>query len=156
MYMSGLKINKLNKSDIVPYNLLLLADPNKSLVDKYIKDGECYVVKNNDRKIVAVYVLINVSEGVLEIKNIAVDPKSQGQGYGKALVLNAIKRARQSGVKKIEIGTGNSSLSQLSLYQKCGFRIVDVNKDFFVKNYPEKIFEDGIQCVDMIRLAIDL
>ncbi|MFT6735800.1 MAG: hypothetical protein ACJAS9_004014, partial [Polaribacter sp.] len=30
--------------------------------------------------------------------------------------------AKQSGAKIIEVGTGNSSLSQLALYQKCGFR----------------------------------
>lgn len=156
MYMSGLKINKLNKTDTIPYDLLLLADPNKDLINKYIKDGECFVAKNNDEETVGVYVLIKISEGVLEIINIAVDPKFQGQGYGKTLVLDAIERAKKSGAKKIEIGTGNSSILQLSLYQKCGFKIVGSDKDFFVKNYPERIFENGVQCRDMVRLAIDL
>lgn len=156
MYMNGLKINKLNKTDTIPYHLLLLADPNKNLVDKYIKDGECFVAKNNDEETVGVYVLIKISEGVLEIINIAVNPKFQGHGYGRALILDAIERAKKSGAKKIEIGTGNSSILQLSLYQKCGFKIVGIDKDFFVKNYSEPIFENGVQCRDMVRLVIDL
>jgi hypothetical protein len=44
----------------------------------------------------------------------------------------------------------------LALYQKCGFRIVGVDLDFFIRHYPEKIYENGIQCRDMIRLSLDL
>lgn len=154
--MEQLNITLLGKDGKIPYHLLLLADPNKEFVDKYLKDGKCFVAKNKDKETVGVYVLITVSKGVWEIKNIAVDPKFQGQGYGKALILDAIKRAKKSGAKKIEIGTGNSSIHQLSLYQKCGFRIVGIDKEFFVKNYREPIFENGVQCRDMVRLAIDL
>ncbi|WCN36270.1 hypothetical protein [Aneurinibacillus uraniidurans] len=35
----------------------------------------------------------------------------------------------------VEIGTGNSSIGQLALYQKCGFRIIGVDRDFFIKHY---------------------
>ena len=154
--MEQLNISLLGKGDQIPYDLLLEADPNKELVDKYIKTGECYLGKNSDGELVGLYVLVKVSEGVLEIINVSVDAKFQGQGYGKMLVSDAIERAKKSGAQEIEIGTGNSSFMQLSVYQKCGFRIVGVDTDFFVKNYPEPIFENGIQCRDMVRLAIDL
>ncbi|MNW16937.1 putative N-acetyltransferase YvbK [compost metagenome] len=45
---------------------------------------------------------------------------------------------------------------QLYLYQKCGFRIVGVDVDFFVRHYEEAIEENGIPCRDMIRLAMDI
>lgn len=154
--MEQLNITLLGKDNKIPYHLLLLADPSKELIDKYLKTGECYVAKNNDNEIVGEYVLVKISNEVWEIKNIAVDPKFQGQGYGKALILDATERARKSGAHEIEIGTGNSSLKQLSLYQKCGFRIVGVDKDFFVKNYSEPILENEILCRDMVRLAIKL
>jgi len=153
--MEKLDIALLSKNDPIPYYLLLEADPNKELVDKYIKTGECYLGKK-DGELVGLYVLVKVSEGVLEIINVSVDKKFQGQGYGQMLVSDAIERAKKSGAHEIEIGTGNSSFMQLSVYQKCGFRIVGVDIDFFVKNYPEPILENGIQCKDMIRLAIKL
>ncbi|MNP68178.1 putative N-acetyltransferase YvbK [compost metagenome] len=72
------------------------------------------------------------------------------------MIKEAIKAARKMGGKTVEIGTGNSSLHQLKLYQRCGFRIVGVDRDFFIRHYDEEIIEDGIRCVDMIRLSMDL
>lgn len=43
-----------------------------------------------------------------------------------------------------------------ALYQKCGFRIVGIDRDFFTDHYPEPIYENGIWCRDMIRLSIHL
>ncbi|EAO51681.1 IAA acetyltransferase [Bacillus thuringiensis serovar israelensis ATCC 35646] len=91
-----------------------------------------------------------------EIINIAVSEKEQGKGYGKYLLGFAIDYAKKEEYKTIEIGTGNSSLMQLGLYQKCGFRITSVDKDFFLRNYNEEIYENGIQCMDMIRLTQNL
>ncbi len=56
----------------------------------------------------------------------------------------------------MEIGTGNSSVNQLSLYQKCGFRITGIEHDYFTKHYEEEIVENGLLCRDMIRLSLDL
>lgn len=149
------EIRKIKNSSERPWDLLLLADPSKKIVESYLKSGETYIALNED-KIIGVYVLVKQSNDTCELKNIAVAEQHQGQGLGKTLVLDAIKIAKQLGAKKIEVGTGNSSLSQLALYQKCGFRITEVEKDFFVKNYPEEIIENGIKCVDMIRLSLDL
>lgn len=75
---------------------------------------------------------------------------------GKQLVLHAIQTAKTRGYRTIEIGTGNSGIGQLALYQKCGFRIVGVDIDFFIRHYSEVIYENGIQCRDMVRLSQDL
>ena len=108
-----------------------------------------------DGKVVGEYMLTKVDNETNELKNIAVDEKYQGKGIGKQLVLDAIKKAKEAGSKRIEVGTGNSSFSQLASYQKCGFRIIGVDKDFFTKNYDQEIIEDGIRCIDMVRLAIE-
>lgn len=71
-------------------------------------------------------------------------------------MLHAIKEVRKNGYKTIEVGTGNSSIVQLALYQKYGFRMIGVDVDFFVKNDADKIYESGIQCKDMIRFTKQL
>ncbi|MMZ68591.1 putative N-acetyltransferase YvbK [compost metagenome] len=80
----------------------------------------------------------------------------QGKGIGRQLVEQAIAKAKEHNATTIEIGTGNSSIQQLALYQKCGFRITGVDRDFFVRHYDEEIYENGIHCRDMIRLSMDL
>lgn len=89
----------------------------------------------------------------VEIVNLAVRPAHQGHGLGRRLIEAVAHEARREGILTVEIGTGNSSIDQLALYQKCGFRIVGVEPDYFVRHYPDPIVENGIRCRDMVRLA---
>jgi ribosomal protein S18 acetylase RimI-like enzyme len=150
-----MKIRKLQNGEVAPIDLLLVADPSQNLVEEYIARGICYVAEDS-QKLVGVYVLLPTRPETVELVNIAVVESQQGKGIGKRLVLHALKVAKELGFKTIEIGTGNSSVGQLVLYQKCGFRIVGVDRDFFIRHYPEEIYENGIQCRDMIRLSKDL
>lgn len=154
MFMDNLIIRQLKNKDQIPWELLLLADPSRKIIQEYLDKGELYIALMED-KIIGAYILVKISEDIIELKNIAVDEKYQGQGIGKQLVLNAISRAKTNKAKRVEVGTGNSSLQQLAFYKKCGFKIVGINKEFFTRNYKEEITENGIKCVDMIRLAIN-
>jgi ribosomal protein S18 acetylase RimI-like enzyme len=148
-------IRKLNKDEKLPMELLLLADPSREIIEEYVNRGECFVVEI-DQQIIGVYVLLPTRPETVELVNVAVVEEQHGRGIGKQLVMDAIKVAKTKGYKTIEIGTGNSSIGQLALYQKCGFRIIGVDMDFFVRHYPAEIFENGIQCRDMVRLSQDL
>lgn len=150
-----MRIRKLKIHEEYPMDLLLLADPSEKIVREYVTMGECFVAERNE-KIIGTYVLLPTRPETMELVNVAVTENEQGKGVGRQLVMDAIERAKEKGYKIIEIGTGNSSVGQLVLYQKCGFRICGVDRDFFVRHYEEEIFENGIQCRDMIRLAQDL
>lgn len=150
-----MNIRQLSVGEKAPMDLLLLADPSENIVEEYLRRGECFVAEN-ENKIVGVYVLLPTRPKTVELVNVAVVEEQHGKGIGKLLVNNAMKVSKTKGYKTIEIGTGNSGIGQLTLYQKCGFRIDSVDKDFFVKHYSEAIFENGIQCRDMIRLSRDL
>ncbi|OZQ61995.1 GNAT family N-acetyltransferase [Paenibacillus sp. VTT E-133280] len=148
-------IRKLNAEEQPPLHLLLLADPSLSLVEAYLKRGQCFVAEV-ENCIIGVYVLLQTRPETVELVNIAVDENQQSKGIGKQLVYHAIQNARLDGAKTIEVGTGNSSVGQLALYQKCGFRITGIDRDFFIRHYSEEIVENGIKVVDMIRLSLDI
>ncbi|TVY07849.1 GNAT family N-acetyltransferase [Paenibacillus cremeus] len=148
-------VRNLHKNEQAPMSLLLLADPSRVLVEEYLVRGMCFVAES-DGKIMGVYVLLPTRPATVELVNVAVAEGAQGKGSGKQLVMHAVTTARSLGYQTIELGTGNSSIGQLALYQKCGFRIVGVDVDFFVRHYSEEIYENGIHCRDMIRLAQDL
>ncbi|AUO05077.1 GNAT family N-acetyltransferase [Paenibacillus sp. lzh-N1] len=151
-----MNIRWLKPNENCPLELLLLADPSRQIVEEYLKRGQCYVAEI-EHQIVGVYVLLPTRPETIEVVNIAVAEVMHGKGIGRQLVTHAIETARSQGYKTLEIGTGNSSIGQLALYQKCGFRIVGVDLDFFVRhNYLEEIYENGIQCRDMIRMSQDL
>lgn len=150
-----MKIRKLLAEEKLPLDLLLLADPSKRQINEYTKKGDCFVAEFEQR-VIGVYVLLKKSPEISELMNVAVAEELHGKGIGKKLVVHAIEVAKTRGNTTIRVATGNSSIGQLALYQKCGFRIVGVDRDHFVIHYPEEIFENGIQCRDRIRLAMKL
>ncbi|MBT2662603.1 GNAT family N-acetyltransferase [Bacillus sp. ISL-45] len=149
-------VRQLKEGEQPPWNLLLMADPSRDLVSGYLDKGLCYVMESENGDTTGVILLVPVSNHTIEIMNLAVDESHQGRGLGTLLIEHAIQTAVEEGYKKVEIGTGNSSINQLALYQKVGFRITGIDHDFFIRNYEEPIFENGIQCRDMIRLSMPL
>lgn len=148
-------IRELKNNEELPIDLLLMADPSEKLIREYVARGSCFVAEDHDL-ILGIYVIVPTRPETIEIVNVAVNENYQGKGYGKKLVLHAIETARNAGYRTIEIGTGNSGVTQLALYQKCGFRMTSIDRNFFIRHYEEPIFENGIQVIDMVRLSQDL
>ncbi|MFD1064997.1 GNAT family N-acetyltransferase [Oceanobacillus locisalsi] len=148
-------IHQLSREEALPMELLLLADPSERLIRDYTARGTSYVLEK-DGKVIGVYVLLPTRPDTAELVNVAVDEAYHGQGWGKQLVLHAIQEAKQQGYRTLEIGTGNSGVNQLALYQKWAFRMVSIDRDFFLRHYEAPIFENGIQVTDMVRLEMDL
>lgn len=148
-----MKIVKYDKP-VELIDMFLIADPDNVKVKDYLNKGDVYVLE--DDKIIGGYVLVRNNDETVELINLVVKESYHNQGYGKKLVEHAIKKSKTMGAYTLEVGTGNSSFSPLYLYQKCGFKIVDIDKDFFIKHYKKPIYENGIKCRDMIRLSINL
>ena len=79
-----MKIREVNENKKQFIALLLLADEQENMIDRYLEKGTMYVLEDGNVK--AECVVTDEDNGILEIKNIAVDPQNQGQGYGKALI----------------------------------------------------------------------
>jgi ribosomal protein S18 acetylase RimI-like enzyme len=144
-------IRLLSQEEKKPYDLLLLADPSVLMLEKYLHQSSVYVAELVGQ-IVGVYVLLPLDKTLIEIKNIAVAETHQGIGIGKQLLEHAITQAQEKGFQEIQIGTANSSIWQLALYQKNGFEMDSIRKNFFTDNYPEPMFENGILVRDMVVL----
>lgn len=132
--------------------LLLEADPDWSSVQHYLTDATLYGITQAGTWIAEICVLA-VGDQQLEIKNLSVHIAYQRQGLAKALIQHVIDQATEQGVQGIWVKTGNSSLDQLALYQKSGFRMHHIEKDVFL-DYPEMIFENGIRCLDQVVLYL--
>ena len=132
-------------------SLLLLADEQDDMIDRYLECGEMFVL--NDGGVKAECVVTKEAAGVYEIKNIAVDTDYQRRGYGKRLIEFLL--SQYSDCKSLLVGTGNCE-SALGFYRSCGFVYSHRVKNFFTDNYAEPMFEDGVQLVDMIYLKLEL
>ena len=141
-------IREVNENKKQFISLLLLADEQENMIDRYLEKGTMYVLEDGNVK--AECVVTDEDNGILEIKNIAVDPKNQGNGYGKALIdFLAKKYAEEYSI--LQVGTGDSPLT-IPFYEKCGFIRSHKIPNFFIDNYNHPIYEGGVQLIDMVYL----
>ena len=136
-----------------PIELLLEADPSIEKMRAYLPRSKCFVAILQGKPVGA-YVVQRIAPAVYELMSIAVSPEHQRKGIGSELLKHAVTTIRDMGARRLEVGTGTFGY-QLTYYQREGFRVFAVEKDFFLLNYEEPIYENGIQLKDMLRLAVD-
>lgn len=135
-----------NKKQFLP--LLLAADEQEDMIDRYLDRGTLYVL--DDGGVKCECVVTDEGGGVLEIKNIATAPEWQSHGYGKAM-LDFVAAAYQGRYSILQVGTGDSPLT-IPFYEKCGFTRSHRIRNFFTDHYDHPIYEAGVRLVDMIYL----
>lgn len=132
--------------------LLLLADEQESMIDRYLDRGTMFVL--TDGTVVGECVVTDEGDGILEIKSLAVSPDCQRKGYGKALI--DYVAARYHGQYSIlQVGTGDSPLT-VPFYEACGFVRSHRVENFFTENYDHPIYEGGVLLTDMVYLRKNL
>lgn len=129
-------------------SLLLLADEQEDMIDRYLHRGTMYVLEDDGVKCECV--VTDEGEGVLEIKNIATEPQYQGKGYARAMI-DFISERYKGKFSVLQVGTGDSPLT-VPFYEKCGFVRSHTVKNFFTDNYDHPIYECGVLLTDMIYL----
>jgi ribosomal protein S18 acetylase RimI-like enzyme len=90
-----------------------------------------------------------------EIVYIAVIPDLRGRGYGKQIMHFFQEELSRRGGHTLQVGTANAALDNIAFYQKCGFRMFEIRRDYFAYIQPP-IAEHGIVLRDMLVLRYDL
>lgn len=94
-----------------------------------------------------------------ELTELAVASELRGQGVGRAIIGWLLGEARRRGMRAMLVGTTNAAIGNIRFYQRCGFRMHEVRRDYF--GYYERFgggptFEGGIQVRDMLVFRYDL
>jgi len=147
-----MNIEKITENKKQFLDLLLLADEQETMIDKYLTNGDLFALYDDDLK--SVCVVAPIDGETCELKNIATYEKDQGKGYGKVLI-NFISDFYKNDYQTMLVGTGEVPWI-LSFYKRCGFEEAYRIKNFFTDNYDHPMFDGDIQLVDMIYLKKDL
>lgn len=141
-------IRKVTENKKAYLDLLLLADEQEAMIDKYLERGDMFVLI--DGGVVAQCVVTKEGDGVYELKSISVAPEHQRRGFGRRLIDYLF--SHYADCRVMLVGTGDVP-SALGFYRSCGFTQSHRVKNFFTDNYDHPMYEDGIQLVDMVYLS---
>jgi len=148
-----IKIERITENKKQFLDLLLLADEQEDMIDRYLPEGDLFALFD-DGDLKSVCVVLPINNESCELKNIATYVKYQGKGYGRALI-SFISDFYKKDYTTMFVGTGETH-AILSFYEGCGFKQSHRVMNFFTDNYDHPIFEGDIQLVDMIYLKKDL
>ena len=126
--------------------LLLLADEQESMIDRYLERGEMFALEDNGLK--AICVVTDEGNGICELKNIAVIPEAQRKGYGKKLI-GYLTDYYSEKYTAMLVGTGDVPATT-EFYKSCGFEYSHRIENFFTDHYDHQIIEDGVLLKDVI------
>ena len=153
MDMRCLSVSGEDAEDLVP--ILHDAEEDDERIRAAIRHPACrtYAMVVDDEPVAAAVVRWSDSEAS-EILYIAVAPGVRGKGHGRRLVA-AVQSELPAHGHSLVVGTANSSLDNIAFYQKCGFRMHSVKRDYFDYIQPP-LSENGILMRDMIVFAYEL
>lgn len=141
------------RSDKKQYlDLLLLADEQESMIDRYLERGDLFVLEDGEVK--AVCVVTDEGNGLCELKNIAIAPREQRKGYGRALINHVLSRYAGK-YRSMQVGTGDVP-GMRRFYQRCGFVYSHRIENFFTDRYDHPMIEEGVLLKDMVYFRQDL
>ena len=131
------------------------ADDSESEIAGYRDLGEVLVARHASAVVGHVQIVDTTEPGVAEIKSLAVYEEQRSHGIGTALVQAALGRCRGQGVRVVRVATAAASIDALKFYQRQGFRIRQVIRDFYsAERGYRPLLLNGIPLLDEVILDI--
>lgn len=144
-----------NIEENLPYDLLLLADESSVVIETYIHKCDVFGMYSNSI-LIGVMAIQKIDDNAIELKNMAISPKQQGKGFGSRALKWMELNFQKQGHHTVYLGTGDKSVQALLFYQKSGYEVHSIRKDFFRKIYPNPIIENGLELKHMIVLCKEI
>jgi ribosomal protein S18 acetylase RimI-like enzyme len=148
----------LAREELMP--LLFLADDSETQVRSYYQRGDLFVLRDDDGVGVVIGMTLAIAQpdGAVELKSVAVEPQHHDLRIGRRMIALVLDELRAAGVRRVIVGTSSSGIGQLAFYQKTGFRLWRIERDYFTaeRGYPQGIEENGISLRDMVWMDQEL
>lgn len=108
---------------------LLLGVSIQEFIQKFLEDLSSYIPPNGvyyimqiNSSIIGMGALRKIKEGIGEIKRMYIQPKYRGNGYGKELLDQLLKKGQEFEYSSIRLDTGDFMTTAQQVYLSAGFQ----------------------------------
>jgi GNAT superfamily N-acetyltransferase len=135
--------------------LFELAEDSVVQLNSYFDKGRVLLARRGDEPVGHLQLAPTDVAGDVELKSLAVVADERGTGIGRMLIERAVREAAGGdGHTRMLVSTGGADTGNLRFYQRCGFRLLSIDRDAFTPatGYAEPIFIDGVELRDRVWL----
>ena len=138
--------------------LFEIAEDSADNLDRYLDDGDVLLAVHDELPVGVLQITDTDEIAVVEVNLLAVAADRQRAGVGRALVDACFAEARRRGCTRVLVATGAADVGNLRFYQRCGFRMLRIERDAFTPEtgYPDPILVDGLRLWDRVWFDYDL
>ena len=138
-------------------SLFAEADDSEHQIASYRDLGDILAAIDDGEILGHAQIVETEEAGTFEIKSLAVRADRRSQGIGSQLVEAAHLYCRDRGAQLLLVATAAASIAALQFYQRQGFRIQRVIRDFYSPGRGYRPLElNGIPLRDEVILDLDL
>jgi ribosomal protein S18 acetylase RimI-like enzyme len=133
--------------------LLREAEDSMSEIESYLDVGDLFLY--TDRENVIGHVLVTpLGPDERELKNLAIVEGRRRLGFGRSMIGAVLAELKDRGVRRVEVATSGADTGNLEFYQRCGFRLLRIERDYFspARGYPEGFSLFGLPATDLVAL----
>ena len=133
--------------------LIRLAEDSETQLATAIDLGTMYAVDD-----IGVVLMLDHAPRERELRYVAVAEAHQRKGVGKAMLADVAEAERTRGSARLLVGTTSADPGNLDFYQRCGFRLQSIERDYFTpaRGYPPDFVLNGLPAVDMVWMDMEL
>ncbi len=133
--------------------LIRLAEDSEAQLASAIDLGTMYAVDD-----IGVVLTLDHAPSERELRYVAVAEAHQRKGVGKAMLADVARSERARGTSRLLVGTSSADTGNLDFYQRCGFRLLSIERDYFTpaRGYPPAFVLNGLLAVDMVWMDMRL
>lgn len=136
-------------------SLLLQAESSESALRWSLDNLSDTVYRLDESGQLAGAATVRWNKEPVEIIELAIARECHGKGLGRRMIEYMLAEARRRDKAALYVGTANSSIGNIVFYQKCGFRMDSVRKDYFWY-HRAPLYENGLQTRDLLVFRYDL
>jgi len=137
-----------------PMDILSQGSIPADILENALLHETCYIAFRHDN-IVGAFILAAV-QNKTELVSFGIAAEFKLNLAGQALLMHALGKAKSRGADNMQVGISNAHIDLFTFFQKNGFRISGIEKDYYYDATLSRKSKNGITLRDRLILSISL
>ncbi|MEZ3488030.1 MAG: GNAT family N-acetyltransferase [Lachnospiraceae bacterium] len=148
-----MKIQQIRRDKEEYIDMLLMADPQKDMIETYLDQSEVFILVNGG-DVCGICAIEPMKNRKCELRNIVIREEDRGKGYARYMIRYLCEYYGNQ-CDTMYAGMCNCRKT-IEFFEKCGFTNSHIAANFYLEHYREPVWQDGVRMTDKVYMKKQL